>query len=111
MRLGGAPRPRGSLREAEEHLKEGHLSTLTELNIEVIDRLRAMLAPEVAERLEIRTYDEWVLRAPSWRCSVWSAHGQRVAEEVDGELPGDGRRLGVAEAVEEQEVVDHAGDS
>lgn len=55
--------PRGAAiaqREAEERLKEGHLSTLTELNIEVIDRLRSMLSAEAVSRLEVRTYDECV---------------------------------------------------
>lgn len=56
-------RPRGAAiaaREAEEDLTDGHLSMLTELNIEVAQRLRNKLPDEAAERLEIRAYDETV---------------------------------------------------
>lgn len=56
-------RPRGEAiqaREQEEGLTPGHLSMLTELNIEVSERLRRKLSPDSAERLHIRTYDETI---------------------------------------------------
>ncbi|MEU6701730.1 DUF5919 domain-containing protein [Pseudonocardia sp. NPDC046786] len=56
-------RPRGAAiqaREAEEGLTPGHLSMLTDLNIEVTERLRRKLSPDSAERLHIRTYDETI---------------------------------------------------
>ncbi|GAA1846784.1 hypothetical protein GCM10009772_25100 [Pseudonocardia alni subsp. carboxydivorans] len=56
-------RPRGNAitaREDEEGLTAGHLSMLTELNIEVAQRLRRKLSTESAERLCIRTYDETI---------------------------------------------------
>lgn len=47
-------------REKEEDLSPGHLSTLTDLNIQVLQRLRARLSPDAQNRLEIRSYDETV---------------------------------------------------
>nr|WP_219632875.1 DUF5919 domain-containing protein [Haloechinothrix aidingensis] len=45
-------------REQEEHLAEGHLSTLTRLNMEVLQRVRGRLTGEARDRLQVRTYDE-----------------------------------------------------
>ncbi|RZS43426.1 hypothetical protein EV193_102405 [Herbihabitans rhizosphaerae] len=45
-------------RECEESQTDGHLSTLTKLNIDALRRIRAKLSPEAAENLRIRTYDE-----------------------------------------------------
>lgn len=56
-------RPRGqaiAARETEEGLTPGHLSMLTELNIEVARRLRTKLSSDSAARLAIRTYDETI---------------------------------------------------
>lgn len=47
-------------REKEEDLSPGHLATLTDLNIQVLQRLKARLSPDAANRLEIRSYDETV---------------------------------------------------
>lgn len=56
-------RPRGDAiaqREQEEGLTDGHLSMLTELNIEIVQRLRRKITEESAERLSIRVYDETI---------------------------------------------------
>lgn len=45
------------LREREERHSDGHLRSLTRLNIEVLGRLRARLSAEARDRLELRTYD------------------------------------------------------
>lgn len=46
-------------REIEEGYPPGHLSALTELNIQtLVQRVRNKLSPEARERLQIRTYDE-----------------------------------------------------
>lgn len=47
-------------REKEEDLSPGHLTALTNLNMQVLQRLHAKLSPDAANRLEIRTYDETV---------------------------------------------------
>jgi hypothetical protein len=59
------------LREQEECLAAGHLRSLTQLNIEVLRRLRTQLSDDARGRLELRTYggplrfnitlvDEWL---------------------------------------------------
>lgn len=45
-------------REAEEGFPQGHLSALTGLNIQTLERVRPTLSEEASDRLEIRTYDE-----------------------------------------------------
>ncbi|WP_218158988.1 DUF5919 domain-containing protein [Streptosporangium canum] len=55
--------PQGSAiraREDEEGYKDGTLTTLTALNISMLTRLKARLAPEAAELLELRVYDETI---------------------------------------------------
>ncbi|GHE39266.1 hypothetical protein GCM10017673_47130 [Streptosporangium violaceochromogenes] len=47
-------------RESEEGFDDDTLVTLTTLNISVMTRLRARLAPEAAELLEVRLYDETI---------------------------------------------------
>lgn len=54
-------RPRGDAiahREQEEGLTAGHLSMLTELNIEIVQRLRRKIRDESGARLNLRVYDE-----------------------------------------------------
>jgi hypothetical protein len=48
------------LREKEESHPDGVLSTLTTLNMQVLQRLKARLSPEAHPRLVIRIYDEVV---------------------------------------------------
>ncbi|WP_433540713.1 DUF5919 domain-containing protein [Streptosporangium sandarakinum] len=55
--------PEGSAiraREQEENHPAGTLTTLTALNISVLSRLKAGLAAEPAERLEVHLYDETI---------------------------------------------------
>lgn len=48
-------------REVEEGYPPGHLSALTELNVQtLVKRVRDKLSPEARERLQIRTYDETI---------------------------------------------------
>ncbi|MEV7907845.1 DUF5919 domain-containing protein [Streptomyces anulatus] len=47
-------------REDEEGYEDGTLTTLTALNISMLTRLKARLAPEAAELLELRVYDETI---------------------------------------------------
>jgi hypothetical protein len=48
-------------REAEEGYPPGHLSALTELNIQtLVTRVRNRLSEEARGRLEVRTYDETI---------------------------------------------------
>ncbi|WP_327105214.1 DUF5919 domain-containing protein [Nonomuraea glycinis] len=47
-------------REAEEGYEDRTLTTLTTLNISMLTRLRARLAAESAQRLELRVYDETI---------------------------------------------------
>ncbi|MBG0820579.1 hypothetical protein HS048_07510 [Planomonospora sp. ID91781] len=47
-------------REAEERYTDSTLSTLTALNINVLNRLKTSLDPQSAERLEIAVYDETI---------------------------------------------------
>ncbi len=50
-----------AVREREEHFPAGHLSTLTEVNIQLLaDRVRSNLSAEAQQRLTIATYDEIV---------------------------------------------------
>ncbi|MFI6457528.1 DUF5919 domain-containing protein [Streptosporangium amethystogenes] len=47
-------------REDEEGYEDGTLTTLTALNISMLNRLKAKLTPEAAELLELRVYDETI---------------------------------------------------
>lgn len=47
-------------RTAEEHHERGHLEHWTRANINVLRRIRDGLAPETAERVQIRVYDETI---------------------------------------------------
>lgn len=47
-------------REREEGISAGHLSTLTAINIDLLDRLRRSLAEEHAERVQLGVYDETI---------------------------------------------------
>ncbi|MFI6803345.1 DUF5919 domain-containing protein [Streptosporangium canum] len=44
----------------EKGYKDGTLTTLTALNISMLTRPKARLAPEAAELLELRVYDETI---------------------------------------------------
>ena len=46
------------VREREEGQPDGHLVTLTRLNIDVLRRIRSKIRSDGTERLQIRTYDE-----------------------------------------------------
>ncbi|WP_245651953.1 DUF5919 domain-containing protein [Streptosporangium amethystogenes] len=55
--------PRGNAiraREDEEGYEDGTLTTLTALNISMLNRLTANLTPQAAELLELRVYDETI---------------------------------------------------
>lgn len=45
-------------REKEEGYPAGHLSALTSLNIQTIERLQGQLSPEASDRLAVKVYDE-----------------------------------------------------
>ncbi|WP_344920027.1 DUF5919 domain-containing protein [Streptosporangium oxazolinicum] len=47
-------------REDEERYTDGTLTTLTALNISMLNRLKEKLTPEAAELLELRVYDETI---------------------------------------------------
>jgi hypothetical protein len=52
-------------REREEGYPDVRLSALTDLNIQILSRLRAELEADVQRRLELATYDE-TSRLTSW---------------------------------------------
>jgi len=46
--------------DEEDHHKHGHLSALTEVNIDALSRVRESLSASSRERLELGTYDETI---------------------------------------------------
>jgi transcriptional regulator with XRE-family HTH domain len=47
-------------REQEEHYQPGFLSGLNELNLGILDRVKARLHPDARERMQIRVYDQTI---------------------------------------------------
>lgn len=63
-----------AIREREIGYTPGALQTMTALNMRALQRLRSTVAPDAADRLEIRTYDEpprfHLIIVNSFRCVV-----------------------------------------